>query len=181
MWFISCTPDAHFSLRGSLSPSPVCWDGHEWGQSVPIGLVQFERWSKSGCKQTKKKKGSELWCFVFLWDFCFIFILSTFVYYSHIWNRTLGADSSKQRQFGIYFFWRKPEWGGTGRIPVLVPSVPPRKNWPLSLCGVESIELPWEAQHNTGHTKVLFEQLPMAQRAFPLTLHVSHHFSCYTV
>lgn len=94
-----------------------------------------------------QKTGLKLWRFVFLWASCFVLILSTFF---QIRNRPLGAGSSKQRWFGLYFFWRNPGWGGTGRIPGLVPAVPPRKNWPLDLCGVESIELPWEAKHNTG-------------------------------
>lgn len=134
-------------------------------------------------KKKKKKVGTLVLCFGI--SALFLFYLPLKNYSFHIWKGTLGAGSSKQRWFCLYFFWRKPEWGGTGRIPALVPSVPPRKNWPLSLLwggeywtAMGSKALHW-ADQSAGLG--LFQQLPMAQRAFSLTLQVPHHFSCYTV
>lgn len=74
MWFILWTPAAHFSLHGS----PVCWDGYQWGQWVLIVLVKFVRWSKPGWKPRKLKRRH----FNFLWAFHFVFILSTFFFFS---------------------------------------------------------------------------------------------------
>lgn len=146
-WFIPWTPAAHFSLHGSFNPSPVCWDGH---QPVSIVLVEFVRWSKLGWKTQNLDWNPGPLCFFFELPALFLFYL-----FFQIRNWILEAGSSEQRSwnhrwFGLHFFWRQPVWGGTERIPGLVPAVPPRKNWPLALCGVESIELPWEAKHNTG-------------------------------
>lgn len=167
-----------FLLRWAwVGPTGVNWAGAIWE------MEQIRLQTK-----TKKRVGTLVLCFPLGFLLCFYFVYLFFFFNFHIWNGTLGAGSSNQRWFSPYFFRRKPERGGTGRIPVLVPSVPPRKNWPLSLGGVESIEQPWEAKHNTGQTKVLawdysssfswHKELFHLHSTFPITFPAIQFNSC---
>lgn len=142
---------AHWVLHLSAE---MAMSGANWCQ---LGWCNLRDGANQVANQNKKK-GLELWCFVFLWDFCFVFTLPTFFFFFIIFTFEMehqeqvplirddlvfvsfGGSLSEEAQGGFLFWF---------------PQFHLERTDFLSLCGVESIEQPWEAKHNTGQTKVL--------------------------
>lgn len=151
-------PEHQVLISVSMAHWVLHLSGHEWGQLVSIGLVQFERWSKSGCKPKQKKRVGTLvlcfplgflLCFYFAYLFFFFFIIFTFemehqeqvpLIRDDLVFVSFGGSLNEEAQGGFLFWF---------------PQFHLERTDFLSLCGVESIEQPWEAKHNTGQTKVL--------------------------